>query len=119
MKVGFVQNDPPFGEVAKNLEHMVRVLTGQTADLFVLPELFTTGYQFSGEDIVLRLVVKPTSSINKTQDTVTLKGKKATISVEGRHDPCICPRAVPIAEAMVALTLVDHLLRQQLSHLKK
>jgi chorismate synthase len=73
----------------------------------------------NGENIVLRLVVKPTSSINKTQKTVTLKGKKATINVEGRHDPCICPRAVPIAEAMVALTLIDHLMRQQLSRLMK
>ncbi len=73
----------------------------------------------NGENIVLRLVVKPTSSINKTQNTVTQKGKKATINVEGRHDPCICPRAVPIAEAMVALTLIDHLMRQQLSRLLK
>jgi chorismate synthase len=73
----------------------------------------------NGENIVLRLVVKPTSSINKTQNTVTQKGKKATINVEGRHDPCICPRAVPIAEAMVALTLIDHYLRQQLSRLIK
>jgi len=46
MKVGFVQNNPPFGEVEKNLEHVVRVLSSQKADLFVLPELFTTGYQF-------------------------------------------------------------------------
>jgi len=73
----------------------------------------------NGENIVLRLVVKPTSSINKTQKTVTLKGKKTTINVEGRHDPCICPRAVPIAEAMVALTLIDHLMRQQLARLMK
>lgn len=73
----------------------------------------------NGENIVLRLVVKPTSSINKTQKTVTLKGKKATINVEGRHDPCICPRAVPIAEAMVALTLIDHIMRQKLSRLMK
>ncbi len=71
----------------------------------------------NGENIVLRLVVKPTSSINKTQNTVTQKGKKATINVEGRHDPCICPRAVPIAEAMVALTLIDHVMRQKLSRL--
>jgi predicted amidohydrolase len=49
MKVGFVQNDPPFGEIAKNLEHVVRVLSGQSADLFVLPELFTTGYQFTNQ----------------------------------------------------------------------
>jgi chorismate synthase len=73
----------------------------------------------NGENIVLRLVVKPTSSINKTQQTVTQKAKKATINVEGRHDPCICPRAVPIAEAMVALTLIDHLMRQRLSRLMK
>jgi chorismate synthase len=72
----------------------------------------------NGENIVLRMVVKPTSSINKTQNTVTLKGKTSTINVEGRHDPCICPRAVPIAEAMVALTLIDHFMRQQLSQLK-
>lgn len=72
----------------------------------------------NGENIVLRMVVKPTSSINKTQNTVTQKGKTATINVEGRHDPCICPRAVPIAEAMVALTLIDHWMRQQLSQLK-
>lgn len=72
----------------------------------------------NGADIVLRLVVKPTSSINKTQDTVTRQGKTARIRVEGRHDPCVCPRAVPIAEAMVALTLIDHYLRNQLSRLQ-
>ncbi len=53
MKVGFVQNDPPFGEVANNLEHVVRVLTDQKADLFVLPELFTTGYQFVSREEAL------------------------------------------------------------------
>ncbi|CAI2719638.1 chorismate synthase [Nitrospina watsonii] len=66
----------------------------------------------NGNDIVLRMVVKPTSSINREQDTVTQKGKKAKIRVEGRHDPCVAPRAVPMAEAMVALVLIDHLLRQ-------
>lgn len=65
----------------------------------------------NGMDIVIRLVVKPTSSINKAQDTVTQQGKKAEIRVEGRHDPCVAPRAVPIAEAMVAITLIDHLYR--------
>jgi chorismate synthase len=72
----------------------------------------------NGADIVVRLVVKPTSSINKAQDTVTNKGKKARIRVEGRHDPCVSPRAVPIAEAMVALTLIDHYMRNQHSKLK-
>lgn len=68
----------------------------------------------NGEDIVLRIAVKPASSILKEQDTVTVKGKPARISVEGRHDPCICPRVVPVAEAMVALVLLDHLDRQGL-----
>jgi len=71
----------------------------------------------NGMDIRLRLVVKPTSSINKAQDTVTQKGKKAKIRVEGRHDPCVATRAVPIAEAMVALTLIDHLYRTKFSRL--
>ena len=71
----------------------------------------------SGMDIVVKLVVKPTSSINKAQQTITQKGKKAEIRVEGRHDPCVAPRAVPIAEAMVALTLIDHLLRNKNSQL--
>ena len=55
MKVGFVQNNPPFGEVEKNLEHVVRGLAGKTADLFVLPELFTTGYQFTSREEALTL----------------------------------------------------------------
>jgi chorismate synthase len=71
----------------------------------------------NGMDIVVKLVVKPTSSINKAQDTITQKGEKAEIRVEGRHDPCVAPRAVPIAEAMVALTLIDHLLRNKTSQL--
>lgn len=68
----------------------------------------------NGEDIILRIAVKPPSSIRKKQRTVTVTGRPATISIEGRHDPCICPRVVPVAESMVALTLIDHLLRQQL-----
>ena len=71
----------------------------------------------NGMDIVIRLVVKPTSSINKAQDTVTQQGKKAEIRVEGRHDPCVATRAVPIAEAMVAITLVDHLYRNKSTRL--
>ena len=70
----------------------------------------------NGEDIVLRIAVKPTSSIAKEQETVTVDGEQATIKVEGRHDPCICPRVVPVAESMVALTLFDHLTRQELLH---
>jgi len=68
----------------------------------------------NGEDIVVRIAVKPPSSIRKKMETVTVDGKPATISVEGRHDPCICPRVVPVAESMVALTIIDHLMRQRL-----
>ena len=67
----------------------------------------------NGEEIVVRIAVKPTSSIRKEQETVTVDGRPARISVQGRHDPCICPRIVPVAEAMVALTILDHLLRQE------
>ena len=66
----------------------------------------------TGQDIVLRFVVKPPSSIAKEQQTVDDKGRNAKISVLGRHDPCVAPRAGPIAEAMVAIVLADHLLRQ-------
>jgi chorismate synthase len=68
----------------------------------------------NGEDIIVRIAVKPPSSIRKEQETVTIEGKSAKISVEGRHDPCICPRVVPVAESMVALTLFDHLTRHRL-----
>jgi chorismate synthase len=68
----------------------------------------------NGEEILLRIAVKPPSSIRKEQETVTIDGRPATITVEGRHDPCICPRVVPVAESMVALTILDHLTRQRL-----
>ncbi|HZY10192.1 MAG TPA: chorismate synthase, partial [Bacteroidota bacterium] len=68
----------------------------------------------NGEDIVVRVAVKPPSSIPKAQETVDVKGRKRTIKVEGRHDPCLCPRVVPVVESMIALVLADHLMRQQL-----
>jgi len=64
----------------------------------------------TGSDIVLRFALKPPSSIAKEQDTIDNKGRARKISVTGRHDPCVCPRAVPIAESMVALVLADHYL---------
>jgi chorismate synthase len=68
----------------------------------------------NGEDIVVRLAVKPTSSIAQEQKTVTTDGKDAAINVKGRHDPCICPRIVPVVESMIAITLVDGLMLQKL-----
>jgi chorismate synthase len=67
----------------------------------------------SGLPIVLRCAVKPTSSIPQEQPTVTSRGEPTTISTKGRHDPCLLPRFVPMAEAMVAIVLADHCLRQQ------
>lgn len=66
----------------------------------------------TGEEIIARLAVKPTSSIARPQMTVTDAGRPTTLRIQGRHDPCLCPRIVPVAEAMVALVLADHLLRQ-------
>lgn len=67
----------------------------------------------TGQDIVLRVAVKPPSSIAQKQQTVDVHGKDASIEVKGRHDPCICPRVVPVVEAMIALTLVDSLFLQK------
>ena len=65
----------------------------------------------SGAPIVVRFVVKPTASILMEQDTVTVAGDRATVRVEGRHDPCVATRAVPIGEAMMAVVLADHVRR--------
>ena len=72
----------------------------------------------TGSDILLRAAVKPTPSISFPQKTVDLQGKAREIRVEGRHDPCICPRIIPVAEGMAALVLADHLLRNRYARLK-
>ena len=61
----------------------------------------------SGQPIVARVAVKPTPSIVADQKTIDVKGNNKTLSIAGRHDPCIVPRIVPVVEAMVALTLLD------------
>ncbi|MFP4473255.1 MAG: chorismate synthase [Candidatus Omnitrophota bacterium] len=66
----------------------------------------------SGDPIMIRAAVKPPSSIGKAQKTVTRKGEQTEIAVTGRHDPCLCPRIVPVMEAMVNLVLADCLLIQ-------
>ncbi len=65
----------------------------------------------SGMPIVLRAAVKPTSSLSREQATVTAAGEPAVVRTRGRHDPCLLPRFIPMAEAMVALVLADHWLR--------
>jgi chorismate synthase len=66
----------------------------------------------SGMPIVLRCAIKPTSSLSQEQPTITRSGEATTISTKGRHDPCLLPRFVVMGEAMMALVLADHMLRQ-------
>ncbi len=65
----------------------------------------------TGEEILFRAAVKPTSSISVPQKTVNLYGEEREIVTEGRHDPCICPRIVPVIEAMTALVILDLLMQ--------
>jgi len=65
----------------------------------------------TGQDIVVRLAVKPTSSILTPRRSIDITGAEVDVSTKGRHDPCVAIRAVPVAEAMMACTLADHLLR--------
>jgi len=67
----------------------------------------------NGEEILLRVAFKPTATIRKAQQTIDASGSATVLEAKGRHDPCVLPRAVPMVEAMVALVLADHLLRQQ------
>ncbi len=67
----------------------------------------------SGQNIIAHLALKPTSSITLPGETINLEGKSVDVVTRGRHDPCVGIRAVPIAEAMVALVLMDHLLRHR------
>lgn len=67
----------------------------------------------SGQDIVVNIAIKPTSSIRIARNSIDQTGNPIMVSTEGRHDPCVGIRATPIAEAMLALTLIDHALRHR------
>jgi chorismate synthase len=67
----------------------------------------------SGQDVVVRFAVKPTSSILTPRRTVTVSGEETEISTKGRHDPCVGIRGVPVGEAMLACVLADHMLRHR------
>ncbi|MDG1153716.1 MAG: chorismate synthase [Alphaproteobacteria bacterium] len=96
-------------------------LTGeQNADEIRTGKVFTSnnaggilGGISTGQDIVVRFAVKPTSSILTPKKSITKTGKETTISTKGRHDPCVGIRAVPVGEAMMAIVLADHLLRNR------
>lgn len=67
----------------------------------------------NGEELVLRVAFKPTATISSPQQTVDRGGRAVVLEAQGRHDPCVLPRAVPVVEAMVLLVLADHWLRQR------
>jgi len=67
----------------------------------------------NGETIFFRIAFKPTATIFRAQQTVTVSGEETELKARGRHDPCVLPRAVPMVEAMAALVLCDHALRQR------
>lgn len=73
----------------------------------------------NGKDIVFHVGFKPVSTISQKQTTLDKSGNEVEIAVEGRHDPCVLPRAVPIVEAMAALVLADHLLLQNAQKMMK
>jgi len=97
---GSEHNDPFFNEGGR-----IRTRTNRSGGV--------QGGISDGEDIVLRVAFKPTATILHEQETVDDTGAATTIKARGRHDPCVLPRAVPIVEAMMALVLADHALRQR------
>ena len=67
----------------------------------------------SGQDVVVRFAVKPTSSILTPRQSITATGEEVDVMTKGRHDPCVGIRAVPVGEAMMAIVLADHFLRHR------
>lgn len=100
MMTGSQHNDPFYSE-----ENRIRTRTNYSGGI--------QGGISNGENIVVRVVFKPTATIAKAQETVDSEGNQTTIEGRGRHDPCVLPRAVPIVEAMIALVLCDHALLQR------
>jgi chorismate synthase len=97
---GLEHNDPYYADAAKHVTTKTNYSGG------------IQGGISNGENITMRAAFKPTATILKEQHTVTVEHENTTITGRGRHDPCVLPRAVPMVEAMVALVLADHALRQ-------
>ena len=96
----------------ENADEMVRGDDGRTAFLSNHAGGILGGLS-TGQDIVVRMAVKPTSSILIPTRSVNAQGDEIEVTTKGRHDPCVAIRAVPVAEAMLALVLADHLLRHR------
>ena len=73
----------------------------------------------NGMEIIVRAAFKPVSTLMQSQKSIDTDGKPIEIEGKGRHDPCVVPRAVPIVESMVALTVLDHLMRAKAVRVKK
>lgn len=97
---GSTHNDPFYNEVGR-----IRTRTNYSGGI--------QGGISNGESIVIRAAFKPVATIMTPQETVDEDGNPTELSGRGRHDPCVLPRAVPMVEAMMALVLVDHALRQR------
>jgi len=69
----------------------------------------------NGEDIYFRVAFKPVATLLREQQTVDIEGNETVVKAHGRHDPCVVPRAVPIVEAMAAMTILDYTLLAQLA----
>ncbi len=100
LMTGSQHNDPFYNESGR-----IRTRTNRSGGI--------QGGISNGENIIIRAAFKPTATIMKTQETVDENGNPTEIAGRGRHDPCVLPRAVVMVEAMMALVLVDHALRQR------
>lgn len=103
------------GTLMTGSEHNDEFYTDETGEIRTVTNRSggTQGGITNGENVIIRVAFKPTATIRKEQRTVTQSGEETLLAAKGRHDPCVLPRAVPMVEAMVALVLCDHLMRQQ------
>jgi chorismate synthase len=105
MGVAALRGEENADEMAMNNDGTVRFLSNHAGGIL--------GGISSGQDVIVRFAVKPTSSILQARRTVTVDGKDTEIVTKGRHDPCVGIRAVPVGEAMMACVLADHMLRHR------
>ena len=105
MGVARLRGEENADEMAMNNDGTVRFLSNHAGGVL--------GGISSGQDVIVRFAVKPTSSILQARRTVTVDGKDTEIITKGRHDPCVGIRAVPVGEAMMACVLADHMLRHR------
>jgi chorismate synthase len=101
IKLTGLQHNDPF----RNLDGKVRTTSNRSGGI--------QGGISNGETIYFRVAFKPVATVMHEQDTVDVEHQNTTLKGRGRHDPCVLPRAVPMVEAMAALVLIDHALRQE------